>query len=286
MAEQANAPLDSLLDQTEANDAQLWLTLGEVGFSPVRVDRQGPKKRYTGALLFHENPALYKAIVVLACEPGISIRRVCEIVHCTDDTVKGVIAREPRAVAARKNELLNEGQIVRRASLERLNELVPTMSAKDAALTFGIVTDKVELLSGGVTQRVEVTDGAAVLKRFMDLHERIEKTVRGEVIESKALVIGSAGQNPATNSAAAPEPGPERPEPITADNNRHVKSNCVDAETVTDDAITPIEVREPATDVPATADEARAPGPETGAGGVRDAREACMPHPLEQPEIL
>jgi hypothetical protein len=167
------APLESLLDRSEANDAQLWLTLGEVGFSPVKVDRTGPKKRYTGAVLFRQNPALYRAIVVLGAEPGISINRICEIVHCTDDTVKAVLAREPRAVAEQKKQLLNEGQLCRRATLERLNELAPSMSAKDAALTFGIVTDKVELLSGGVTSRVEVTDGAAVLKRFLDLHERI-----------------------------------------------------------------------------------------------------------------
>jgi len=278
------APLESLLDRSEANDAQLWLTLGEVGFSPVKVDRTGPKKRYTGAVLFRQNPALYRAIVVLGAEPGIAINRICEIVHCTDDTVKGVLAREPRAVAEQKKHLLNEGQLVRRATLERLNELVPNMSAKDAALTFGIVTDKVELLSGGVTSRVEVTDGAAVLKRFLDLHERIEKTVRGEVIEPAE--IGSAGQKSAANSDRSPDAGHDGPGLITSDNESNIKSNCVDAETLTDRAVNAIDTIE--TEVGLTSlpspDAAGAAAP--GGGGLRAAREAAEPHRLEQPEIL
>lgn len=285
MADVALKPLESLLDQTEANDAQLWLTLGEIGFQSVKVDRQGPKKRYTGAVLFRENPALYKAIVVLGAEPGISIRRICEIVHCTDDTIKGVLSREPRAVAARKNELLNEGRLVQRATLERLNELVPTMTAKDAALTFGITTDKVELLSGGVTARVEVTDGAAVLKQFLDLHARIEKTVRGEVIES-APVTGSGGENSALNALALPDAPAAPIDGITSDNSQHIKSKVIDAEHVTDDAIDAIVIRESETDLPAPADEASAPGPDTGAGGVAESAPASLPHLYNQPEII
>lgn len=285
MTETALKPLESLLDQTEANDAQLWLTLGEIGFQSVKVDRQGPKKRYTGAVLFRDHPEIYRAIVVLGAEPGVSIRRICEICHVTDDTVKAVLAREPGAVAARKSELLNEGRIVQRATLERLNELAPTMTAKDAALTFGITTDKVELLSGGVTARVEVTDGDAVLKKFLALHARIEKTVRGEVIES-APVIGSAGENPALN--APPDPGASGPtgERITSDNDQHIKSNSVDAEHVRDDAINAIVIRESETDSPAPADEAPAPGPDTGAGGVAESAPANLPHLYKQPEIL
>jgi len=278
------APLESLLDRTEANDAQLWLTLGEVGFSPVKVDRTGPKKRYTGAVLFRQNPALYRAIVVLGAEPGVSINRICEIVHCTDDTVKAVLAREPRAVAEQKKHLLNEGQLCRRATLERLNELAPNMTAKDAALTFGIVTDKVELLSGGVTSRVEVTDGAAVLKRFLDLHERIEKTVRGRVID--AGEIGSDEQNSAANSDRSPAPGAGPSAPITSDNEYHIKSDSVGVERLTDadinadDSIIARPMESPRS-VPlepgAAADRA---------GGVAAPREGSEPHRLTQPEIL
>lgn len=286
MADTALAPLESLLDQTEANEAQLWLTLGEAaGFSAGKVDRQGPKKRYTGELLFHRNPRIYKAILILGAEPGMSYRRISDIVHCTECTVKAVLAREPAAVTAHKKELLNTGRVVQRASLERLNELVPDMTAKDAALTFGIVTDKVELLSGGVTARVEVTDGAAVLRRFLDLHERIEKTVRGEVIES-APVIGSAGENPALN--APPDPGASDAaiEPITSDNVQNIKPKVIDAEPLSDGAIDAIVIREIETDVPEPADEARASGPGTGPGGVVESAPANLPHLYKQPEIL
>jgi hypothetical protein len=220
----ALVPLESLLDECESNDAQLWLTLGDLGFSPGKIDRSGPAKRYTATVLFRDKPELYRAIVVLGAEPGMSIRRICRITHCADETVKAVLAREPSAVGAHKKQLLGEGRLVQRASLERLNELSPTMSAKDAALTFGIVTDKIELLSGGVTSRVEVTDGASVLRRFLDLHAKIEKTVRGEVIE--ATEIGPDGEKSAVNGPAL-TPGDQ---PTTSDNENHIKSDCVDVE--------------------------------------------------------
>lgn len=274
----ALVPLESLLDETEANDAQLWLTLGEVGFSAGRVDRSGPAKRYTGAVLFREKPELYKAIVVLGAEPGMSIRRICKITHCTDDTVKAVLAREPLAVAAHKKNLLGEGRLVQRASLERLNELSPTMNAKDAALTFGIVTDKIELLSGGVTARVEVHDGAAVLARFMELHGNIEKMVRGEVIET-APVTGSTEEKPAANGAGACETFAA----ITSDNKSNVKSGIVDPETVTTDTINSIPITELADADPLTVRAIPAP---PGGGGIAARQPADQPHPLIQPEIL
>jgi len=278
------APLESLLDRTEANDAQLWLTLGEIGFSHVRVDRTGPKKRYTGAVLFRENPALYRAIVVLGAEPGISINRICEIVHCTHETVTAVLAREPRAVSEQKKHLLNEGQLCRRATLERLNELAPNMTAKDAALTFGIVTDKVELLSGGVTSRVEITDGSAVLKRYLDVHERIEKIVRGEVIEPAR--IGSDEQKSAANSDRSPDAGAEASEPITSDNEYHIKSDSVETERLTD-----ADINADVTIITRPMDSVGSVPKKPGAaadrgGGDRSAPEAAMPHRLTQPEIL
>jgi hypothetical protein len=247
----ALAPLESLLDEAEGNDAQLWLTLGDLGFSPGKIDRSGPVKRYTATVLFRDKPELYRAIVVLGAEPGMSIRRICKITHCADETVKAVLAREPVAVGAHKKQLLGEGRLVQRASLERLSELSPTMSAKDAALTFGIVTDKIELLSGGVTSRVEVTDGAAVLRRFLDLHEKIEKTVRGEVIEG-AVEMGSIGEKSAVNGPALPASVC----PITSDNENHIKSDCVDAEALSDDAISPIVPIDAAHPVSATDAEA------------------------------
>jgi len=268
-------PLESLLDEHEADAAQLWLTLGDLGFSPGKIDRSGPAKRYTATVLFRDKPELYRAIIVLGAEPGMSIRRICRITHCADETVKAVLAREPIAVGAHKKELLNTARLVQRATLEKLSELTPTMSAKDATLAFGVVTDKVELLSGGVTSRVEVTDGASVLRRFLDLHEKIEKTVRGEVIET-AVEIGSIGEKSAVNAAALPA----SVSPITSDNENHIKSDCVESEGLSDDAISPIvsiDAERPVSSLPA------ADGPRGGDAALAESRQ---PHPLVQPKIL
>lgn len=222
--------------ELEANDAQLLLTLGKLGLKAVRPDRTGPPKRYTGELLRRENPEQYETIIALAAEPGMAIETIGRVVHCHSLTVKAVMAANPEKVEAYKKRNRVQMRLVQRASLERMNELAPAMTAKDAALTFGIITDKINLDEGNATARIEITDGSAVIRRFNELHERIEKIVRGEVIDPPALGDRPENdlteENTPTNATAAPGPF----EPITSDNKGHIKSNSVDVEPLTTDA--------------------------------------------------
>ncbi len=192
-------------------------------------------------------------------------------------TVKAVLAANPEKVEAYKKRNRVQMRLVQRASLERMSELSPSMSAKDAALTFGIITDKINLDDGNATARIEITDGSAVIRRFHEISERIEKIVRGEVIDPPALPepgqIDSDRENSAPNASPAPEPF----EPITSDNKRHIKSNSVDAEDVTQDATDSYNCHNE-TAVP--------PGAGDGGGGGASSTVAAMPHPLIQPEIL
>ncbi len=263
--------------ELEANDAQLMLTLGKLGFKAVRPDRTGPPKRYTGELLKRENPEQYETIIALGAEPGTTLESIGRVVHCHHLTVKAVLAANPEKVDAYKKRNRVQMRLVQRATLERLSELAPVMSAKDAALTFGITTDKINLDDGNATARIEITDGSAVIRKFTELHERIEKIVHGEVIDPPSLPAPAENDFDRENSAPNATPASQASDPITSDNRDHIKSNVVDTEELTHDATDSYNFQNE-TDVPAGAGE--------GGGGDRSSTVAAMPHPLTQLEIL
>jgi hypothetical protein len=106
------------------------------------------------------------------------------------------------------------------------------------------------------------------------------------VIEPAPAEIGFAGENSGANSDRSPEPGDDGPGAITSDNKHNIKSNCVDAEGLTDHPVNAIVTRKSEgdrPDLPATVvREPAAPG----GGGMPRSREAAEPHRLTQPEIL
>lgn len=67
-----------------------------------KIDKTKPKFHYTGERLYRDRPDIYKAVVKLLAEPGVSIRSICATLHVTDDTVRAVKARENLAIAAEK----------------------------------------------------------------------------------------------------------------------------------------------------------------------------------------
>ena len=67
-----------------------------------KIDRSRPKFHCTGERLWRDRPDVYKAVVRLLAEPGISIRSICATLHVTDDTVRAVKERENLAIAAQK----------------------------------------------------------------------------------------------------------------------------------------------------------------------------------------
>jgi hypothetical protein len=123
-----------------------------------RIDRTQPKFHFTGERLWRDRPDVYKLVVKLLAEPGVSIRSICATCHVTDDTVRAVKERENIAIAAEKKTALSNITHGLRLASERVIEMLPSASAKDALLGVGILTDKMQLLSGDVTARVEVNE--------------------------------------------------------------------------------------------------------------------------------
>src|SRR6266536_4646629 len=159
-----------------------------------RIDKEKPKFHCTGERLFRDRPDVYKAVVKLLAEPGVSVRTICRNLHVSDHTIRSVAAREGIALAAVKKEVLaNITHGIRLAS-ERVIELMPEASARDALLGVGILGDKMALLSGEPTVRVEIGrfDLGAELRKLEEVAMEKMRQAKAHVIDPSVLEDGSA----------------------------------------------------------------------------------------------
>jgi hypothetical protein len=176
-----------------------------------KIDKTKPKCHCTGERLFRDDPDRYKALVKLIAEPGVSVRTICRDLNVSDHTVQSVAAREMIPIATLKKQVLfNITHGIRLAS-ERVIELMPEASARDALLGVGILGDKMQLLSGDVTARLDIDvtrrlDCAAELNRLLEeAHEMVKRAnahvvgdetdLDGEKSEQKALMNGDHRQH-------------------------------------------------------------------------------------------
>jgi hypothetical protein len=164
-----------------------------------RIDKTRPKFHCTGERLFRDRPDVYKAIVRLLAEPGVTIRTICRECHVTDDVVRSVKARENIPIAHEKKTVLaNMAHGVRLGS-ERVIELMPTAALKDALLGVGILTDKMQLLSGEATMRVETVERVDI---YADWEEFVQAQLpAGENVIEISPETGSVAGKKETNSS-------------------------------------------------------------------------------------
>lgn len=110
---------------------------------------------FTGERLFRDRPKVYAAVVRMAAE-GQSISATARALSVSRNTVCAVREREGITIEQDKKELLKDLRRAQRLGVEKVIELIPSVtSAKDAAIVSAVMIDKHELLSGGATSRVE-----------------------------------------------------------------------------------------------------------------------------------
>jgi hypothetical protein len=163
-----------------------------------KIDKTKSKFHCTGERLFRDRPDVYKAVVKMLAEPGVSIRSICATLHVTDDTVRAVKERENISIAAQKKAVLSNITYGLRLASERVIELMPEASARDALIGVGILGEKMQLLSGDATARLDVD-----LNHRFDVGEELRKLneeAREMIKRAKARVIDSDtdlnGENP------------------------------------------------------------------------------------------
>jgi hypothetical protein len=87
---------------------------------------------------------------------GLSMSAMARALGVSRNTVAAVQDREQISIEQQKKELLRNVRTAARLSVERVVELVPSITnAKDAAIVAAVMVDKLQLLSGEATARVE-----------------------------------------------------------------------------------------------------------------------------------
>jgi len=166
-----------------------------------KIDKARPKFHCTGERLFRDKPHIYKAVVRLLAEPGVSIRTICGECNVSDHTIRSVAAREGIPIATVKREVLANVTHGMRLASERVIELMPEASARDALIGVGILGDKMSLLSGDPTARIEIGPPIDFAQRFQQLHDELARQfrLRNEAMEQikrlEARLNGLDGEN-------------------------------------------------------------------------------------------
>ena len=137
-----------------------------------------PKGRFTGERLLRDRPRVYRRVVELLAEPGISINGITKMCRVSEHTVRAVREREAIPTAERKQQLASILGNVAVLGAERLEQLVGKAALRDAGITTGIATDKLLALLGETGCGVPVTINMNVVaqgmhERFARLHEYI-----------------------------------------------------------------------------------------------------------------
>lgn len=114
--------------------------------------------KYTGERLLARRPHVYQLVVKLLGQKW-SINSICEVCGVHAYTVAAVCEREKISIEDHKRVAITNLAVGSRMLIERLMELAPTADdIKSVAVALGIAVEKLQLLSGGATSRVEGLD--------------------------------------------------------------------------------------------------------------------------------
>jgi len=121
----------------------------------IGAERLEATGEFSGERLLTRRPEVYRAICRMSAE-GLSMSAMARALGVSRNTVAAVQEREGICIEQHKKELLRNVRTAARLSVERVVELVPSITnAKDAAIVAAVMVDKLQLLSGEATARVE-----------------------------------------------------------------------------------------------------------------------------------
>lgn len=130
-------------------------------FLPEEMDSEyiGPvaqQGHYTAERLFAERPEIYREVVRLSAE-DVSIRQIKRLCKVHHRTIEAVRRREGETIDTLKREIGGRCFSVGRMLIESIEEdvMAGRLKPEHKAVTFGIIAEKGQLLTGGATSRVE-----------------------------------------------------------------------------------------------------------------------------------
>ncbi len=140
---------DSLLVSQEAaaiSQPLLFSDLREEAYESLEATGE-----FTGQRLAERNPEKYRLIVEMIAEGVLSERQIAKSTKVSPNTVAAVREREKVPIEALKERILRGIRKGLQLSVERVVELAPTMTARDAVIAVGVLSEKMQLLSGEAT---------------------------------------------------------------------------------------------------------------------------------------
>ena len=144
--------MDSPLIRFDAHETASPFLFSEAEIGAERLEATG---EFSGERLLARRPEVYRAILSMSAE-GLSVSAMARAFGVSRNTIAAVQDREGFSIEQHKKELLRNVRTAARLSVERVVELVPGItSAKDAAIVAAVMVDKLQLLSGEATARVE-----------------------------------------------------------------------------------------------------------------------------------
>jgi hypothetical protein len=191
-----------MTDQDASSPALLFseeeMALEKVG-SPVFTGAS------TGDRLMSQRPDLYRITVQLLGQ-GTGIREIKRLTGLHHRTIEAVMIREGSTIDTHRKELGARALKVAAMGVERLEEIIADGAIKPGELSMavGILIDKGQVLTGGVTARVEKVEQsqvAAGLERMLDDLPVID----AELVEDAEINPGGGNTAPI---AALPAPDP------------------------------------------------------------------------------
>lgn len=101
-----------------------------------------------------------------------------------------------------KQEFLDRLIVARDKTLEHLDNNVQNLKPREAAVALGILIDKVELLKGNATQRVEsVGNGETVNEAIERIRQEFESRIsRAQILEVASTRSGDGEEEPITTA--------------------------------------------------------------------------------------
>ena len=94
--------------------------------------------RFTGDRFLRDRPRVYRKVVELLAEPGMSINKITKLCRVSEHTVRALRDREAISIAERKQRLMSIFGNVAEIAAERMEELAGQASLRDAGTTAGI----------------------------------------------------------------------------------------------------------------------------------------------------
>jgi hypothetical protein len=205
------------LQEAEASAAAAPFLFFEEDLGAEKLEATG---EFTGERLLARRPDVYRAVVRMAAE-GQSISATARALSVSRNTVAAVREREGISIEQEKKELLRDVRRAARMSVERAIELVPSInSAKDAAIVAAVMVDKMQLLSGEATTRVERVE--------VNQDKLSEMLAALPVLDAEVVPTGltpSAPEQKADPAPGLPHPADPAESPISSIENQRLTQN-------------------------------------------------------------